>query len=125
MKWCIISFAVTTISRNHCFGVPAIVQWIKNPPAVTWVGTEAWVRSLALHSGLKDLTLPQLQRSCSCGSDSVTGTGNFYMLWVQPLKKMTVLLLFSTFYVELPYIPCCMILLRLNINFFENMGSFY
>ena len=110
MKWCIISFAVTTISRNHCFGVPAIVQWIKNPPAVTWVGTEAWVRSLALHSGLKDLTLPQLQRSCSCGSDSVTGTGNFYMLWVQPLKK-------NDCFVTVQYILCRIALCTMLYDF--------
>ena len=30
-----------------------MVQWIKNLTAVAWVDTEAWLQSLAWHSGFK------------------------------------------------------------------------
>ena len=38
-----------------------MVQWVMNPTAVAWVTAEVRVRSLAWHSGLKDLALSQLQ----------------------------------------------------------------
>ena len=41
-------------------GVPAVVQLVKNMTAAAWVAVEAWVQSLAWHSGLKGLVLPQL-----------------------------------------------------------------
>ena len=40
-------------------GVPAVVQWLKNPTAVVQVTAEVWVRSPAPRSGLKDPVLPQ------------------------------------------------------------------
>jgi len=40
--------------------VPAVAQWVENLTAVAWVAVEAWVRSPARHSGLKDLALLQL-----------------------------------------------------------------
>ena len=43
-------------------GVTAVAQWVKNLTAATWVTREAQVRSLAQHSGLKDVVLPQLWR---------------------------------------------------------------
>ena len=41
-------------------GVAAMVQWVKNPTAMTQVTVEAQVQSQAQCSGLKDLALPQL-----------------------------------------------------------------
>ena len=41
-------------------GVPAVASGVKNPTAVAWVTTEAWVQCRAWHTGLKDLTFPQL-----------------------------------------------------------------
>ena len=41
-------------------GLPAVAQWVKNLTAGALVTAEAWVRSPAQHSGLKDLALPQL-----------------------------------------------------------------
>ena len=38
-----------------------MVQWVKNPTVAAWVTAETRVQSLAWHSGLKDLALPQLQ----------------------------------------------------------------
>ena len=37
-----------------------MVQWVKNPIAGAQVAEEAQVRSLARHSGLKDLALLQV-----------------------------------------------------------------
>ena len=56
-----------------------MVQWVKNPSAVTQVTLEVQVRSPALHSGLKDPTLLQLRFD--------PWHRNFYMPWMQPLKK--------------------------------------
>ena len=36
-----------------------MTSWVKNPLVVAWVTAEAWVQSLAWHSGLKDLVLLQ------------------------------------------------------------------
>ena len=44
--------------KNILLGVPAVVQWVKNPTAVAQVAAGVQVQSLALHSGLKDLVLP-------------------------------------------------------------------
>ena len=41
-------------------GVPAVVQWVKNPTAVARVAGAVEVWSPAPHSGLKDPPLPQL-----------------------------------------------------------------
>ena len=38
-------------------GVPAMVQWVKNPAAVAQVTVEAWIQSLAQCSGLNLLQL--------------------------------------------------------------------
>ena len=38
-----------------------MAQWVKNPTAAALVPAEAWARSPAQHSGLKDLVLPQLR----------------------------------------------------------------
>ena len=58
---------------NDFLGVPAVAQWVKYLTAVAWVATEARVRSLALHSGLKDPTLPQLWHRLQLCSDSIPG----------------------------------------------------
>ena len=39
-------------------GVPAVVQWIKDPTATAWVAEEVQVQSLAQCSGLKETVLP-------------------------------------------------------------------
>ena len=35
-------------------GVPAVVQWVKNPNAVVWIAEEVRAQSLARCKGLKD-----------------------------------------------------------------------
>ena len=47
---------------HSMFGVPTVVQWVKNLTAAAQVAMEGWVQSLAQRSGLKDSLLPQLQR---------------------------------------------------------------
>ena len=49
------------VKKMTLTGVPAAVQWVKNPTAAAQVPPEAWVRSLTWHSELKNLALPQLQ----------------------------------------------------------------
>ena len=56
-------------------------QWVKNLTAAAQVTAEAKVRSLARCSGLKDLTLLQLQLGFN------PWPGNFHMLWVWPLRQ--------------------------------------
>ena len=46
--------------KLKCTGVPAVAQWVKNLTAMTSVSAEAWVQSLAQHSGLKHLVLLQV-----------------------------------------------------------------
>ena len=41
-------------------GVPAVVQWVKNPIAAAWATAEVWVWSPAWCNGLKDPVLLQL-----------------------------------------------------------------
>ena len=48
------------IRRKNEFGVPAVVQWVKNLTAVAQVTEEVWVQSPTWHSVLKDPELPQL-----------------------------------------------------------------
>ena len=64
-----------------------MVQWVKNPNATAWITEEAWDRSPAQHSGLKDPALPQLW----CRSQLWLGFNpwprNFHMPWVGPLTK--------------------------------------
>ena len=55
-----------------------MAQWVKNPTAVAQVTAEAWVRSLAQCSELKDPVLPQLQLGF------FPWPGNFHMPQVQP-----------------------------------------
>ena len=43
-------------------GVPAVVQWVKNPTSAAQTDAEARVRSLAPHSVLTDPELLQLWR---------------------------------------------------------------
>ena len=38
--------------KNEIRGVPAVVQWVKNPTAAAWATAEAWVQSPAWCSGL-------------------------------------------------------------------------
>ena len=62
-------------------GVPTVVQWIKNLTAVAQVAVEAWVQSLAWHSGLKEPALQQLWLGFK------PWLRNFHMPWVQPFKE--------------------------------------
>ena len=61
------------------YGVPAVVQWVKNPTVAARVAAEARAQFPALHSGLKDPVLPQLW----CRSQLRLGfnplPGNFHM----------------------------------------------
>jgi len=68
-------------SNTDHLGVPPVVQQVKNPTAV------AWVQSLALRSGLKDLALPQLQHRSKLWLGFSPWPGNFHMTRVWPLKK--------------------------------------
>ena len=61
-----------------------MAQWVKNPTAAAQVAVEVQVQSLAQHSELKDLALPQFCGSCD--SDSFPGPGTS-IPWGQPLKK--------------------------------------
>lgn len=78
------------MNLERSLGVPAVVQWVKNPKVAAQVAAEAWVLSPAWRSGLKDLVLMQLwaltQLSCRlwlCLRLSLW-LGNFYVPWVQP-----------------------------------------
>ena len=66
-----------TTFRNKPVGILTVAQWVKNPTAVAQVAVEAQVGSLAQHSGLKALVLPQLWRRShhSYGLDSISGRG--------------------------------------------------
>ena len=46
--------------KTQELGVPAVLQWVKTPTAMAGVAAETQIQSLACHSGLKDLALPQL-----------------------------------------------------------------
>ena len=60
-----------------------MVQWDKNITASAQVTAEAWVQSLAWHSGLNDPVL-----LCNAAVAQIQSlAGNFYMPWVWPLKK--------------------------------------
>ena len=48
------------ILKTHMIGVPAVVQWVKNPTAVAQVSVEVVVQSPTHCSGLKDQALSQL-----------------------------------------------------------------
>ena len=47
-------------SKTGFSGIPTVVQWVKNLTAVAKVASEACIKFLAPHSGLKDLALLQL-----------------------------------------------------------------
>ena len=64
-----------------------MVQWVKNLTAVAQVTTEAWVQSLAQHSGLKDLELSELRIGHSCSLDSLSGPGTSKCHGCGHLKK--------------------------------------
>ena len=58
-----------------------MVQWIKNLTAGAWVTVEAWVRSSAQCSGVKNPVLLQLQLGFN------PWPSNFHMLLVRPFGK--------------------------------------
>ena len=64
-----------------------MVQWVKNLTAVSWVAAEAWVRSPAWHSVIKDPALPQLQVRSQLQFKFNPKSGNFHMLHVWSFKK--------------------------------------
>ena len=67
--------------RKKIHGVSAKLQWVKNPTAVAQVAVEAWVGSLALSSGFKDLVFLQLWPGFNpCPR-------NFHVPWVQPYEN--------------------------------------
>ena len=63
-----------------------ITSWSSHCGAVAQVAVEAQVRSLAQHSGLKDLALPRLQCKSQLQLRFSPWLGNLYMPWVWPLK---------------------------------------
>ena len=64
-----------------------MAQWVKNPTAMAWVAEELQVRSLASHSGLKDLALSQLWCRSMLRLRFDPWPGNFHMLQVWPWEK--------------------------------------
>ena len=70
-------------------GVPALVQRVKNLIAAALVTKEAWVWSLAQHSGLKDLALLQLWCRSQLWLRFSPWPGNFHMpqMWLGKKKK--------------------------------------
>ena len=61
-----------------------MMQWVKSLTAVAQVALEVWVQSPALHSGLKDLVLLQLQYSSQLQLGFNLWPRNFHMLQVRP-----------------------------------------
>lgn len=57
-------------SLKECLGVPAMVQWLKNPTAAARVAAEPWVQSPAQHSRLKNLGLGQLRQKSQLWPES-------------------------------------------------------
>ena len=70
-------------SLRTSWGVPAVVQWVKNPTAAACVEVEVRVWTPAQCSGLKDPELLQLWRRWLWLGFSAW-LGNFHVLWVQP-----------------------------------------
>ena len=54
--------------KTITYSVPTVEQWDKNLSAAAQVAEEAWVWSLAWHSGLKDPVLPQLQAQAAAAA---------------------------------------------------------
>lgn len=67
-------------------GVPAVIQWIKNPTEAAQVTAEVQVQSSAWHSQLKDAALPQLWWRLQLQLRSNPWPRNFHLLQVPPLK---------------------------------------
>ena len=63
------------------------MQWVKNLTAAAQAAAEARVRSLAQHSQLRDLALPQLQKRLQLWLRFSPWPKNFHMPWVQLFKK--------------------------------------
>ena len=61
-----------------------MMQWVKSLTAVAQVALEVWAQSPALHSGLKDLVLLQLQYSSQLQLGFNLWPRNFHMLQVRP-----------------------------------------
>ena len=53
-------------NKHVSTGVPAMVQWVKNPTAAAWVTAEVRVQSLGWRSRLKD---PALLRAVAWAAD--------------------------------------------------------
>lgn len=68
-------------SQKRDLGIPTVVQWVKNMTAVAQVAAEAWVRSPAPCSELKDPVLLQLWLRFNLWPE------HFHLPWVWPLKK--------------------------------------
>ena len=62
---------------------PAVVWRVGNPTAAPWVAAEAWVQSPALHSGLKDPVLLQLQCRSQLRLVFNPWPGNIHVPWVR------------------------------------------
>ena len=54
-----------------------MAQWVKDHTAVVLVAAEAWVQSLAWHSGLRIQPCHSCGIGHYCGSDSIRGPGTF------------------------------------------------
>ena len=64
-----------TMINHTSWGVPSVVQWVKNPTAEAQVAGEAQVWSLAQCSGLRLQHCRSCSISHSCCLDSLTGLG--------------------------------------------------
>ena len=53
--------------KNADIGVPAVVQWVRDPTVAAWVTVQAGVQSPVRLSGLR------IWCCCSCGTDSISG----------------------------------------------------
>ena len=69
------------------FGVPAVVQWVKNTTAVAQVTVWSQVQSLTQRNRLKDPTLLQLWQRSQLQLRFSPLSGNFHMPCMWPLKK--------------------------------------
>ena len=74
----------TALFKTGHLRVPAVAQWVKDLIASAWVSAEVRGRDTGPVQWVKEMS-----GFChsSCASDSISGPGNFHMLWVWPKPK--------------------------------------
>lgn len=65
-------------------GVPAVVQWVRNPTAVAWITYGAASSIPGPLQWVKGLSVPELLPGSQLCLEFNPCAGNFHILWVQP-----------------------------------------